>query len=109
MIDGATYRLIVYRSSVLGAHQTKSVGRAIAKARESLTRAAQALTKQTFHCAHDAEVAAQAFQAQAEYQWFPQSPVRSRRDSNACPRVGVGLARMLPPRRSGPPQPPWGR
>ena len=58
MIDGATYRLIVYRSSALGAHQAKSVDRAIAKARESLTRAAQALTKQTFHCAHDAEVAA---------------------------------------------------
>ena len=93
MIDGATYRLIVYRSSALGAHQAKSVDRAIAKARESLTRAAQALTKQTFHCAHDAEVAAQAFHARAEYRWFSQSPVRI---TSRLERVSTGRGR---PRR----------
>ncbi len=100
-IEGEPYRFIVYRSSGLDAQKVKTLDRAIANARETLTRAAVQLSQQTFHCEHDAETAAAAFRKRPDYRWFPQSAVDI---TSRVERVSTGRGR---PRKDAPTQTVW--
>lgn len=74
IIGETTYRFIVYRSSALDNRKAASLDREIAQAQDTLTRAAQALHRQTFQCEADAQAAAAAFQQRPEQRWFQSMP-----------------------------------
>ena len=100
-IEGVPYRFIVYRSSALDAKKVKTLDRTIAKARDALTQAATQLSKQTFHCEHDAETAAAAFRARPDYRWFPETAVNM---TSRVERVSTGRGR---PRKDAPTRTVW--
>jgi transposase len=69
IIDGRTYRLVVYRSSAGDPRAQRAVDRAIAAERDTLERTARTLAAETFACAADAQAALDRWQATAAEGW----------------------------------------
>lgn len=69
-IDDRPYRLIVVHSSKLSEKKEKTLERKAGKERESLQKAAKALSRETFRCREDAHGALEAFLAKEDPQFF---------------------------------------
>ena len=93
-IAGQTYRLVVYRSDHLDARRAKALEGEVAQEREVLARGAEALARQPFACAADAEAALGAWQRQHAQAWHTlrgsvvQEQQRERRARPGRPRKG---------------------
>jgi hypothetical protein len=69
LIEGRTYRLVVYRSSASDPRAQRAVDRAIAAERDTLDRTARTLAAEPFACAADAQAALARWQATAADGW----------------------------------------
>lgn len=65
VIDGRSYRLVVYRSSAGDTRRLRALDREIAAARQTLERSARAVTAQSFACEADARAALDRWLAEA--------------------------------------------